>query len=159
MKLEAGLQVKQYWSATDAPGESGWWEGTIINKKPGFGQLCAVRYSNGSEMWVTKAEEATFRSTLLAHTLSLWKPAAAKIKPAFAYITSRLENTCEPQYHMKDQHNNMRLLQIFDPSFAAELTLAELEDYLTELQHFPPFCMHDLVPAMKADAKSERFHY
>lgn len=111
-KLEAGVRVKQYWSEQDAPGQSGWYHGEILNKKPGHGQLCAIRFTNGEEMWVKKDEESTFRSTIEAHELPVWKEVVAKIMPAFEYVDNRLTDNCDTPYHMRNQHECMFLFQV-----------------------------------------------
>jgi hypothetical protein len=145
-KLVAGLPFKQYWSDADAPGQSGWWSGKIIAKKPGYGQLCAVKYSNGQEMFIQKAEEATFRGNLVVTGYDSWQSALDKVAPAFDYIESRLTNNCQVPYYMKTEHHLMRLAQAFDPTFVtgSEVT----EDFLAELASFRPFKVHQLVPQM-----------
>lgn len=172
-KIEEGVKFRQFWSETDAPGESGWWNGKILHKRPGHGQLCAVRYWNGSEMWIQKAEEQAFRGNILAHELPQWKAAVAKVQPAFDYIDCRLTNACDSSYHMKMQHSQMRLFkvrkygicscafmsshmdvlypfQVFDPS---KLLLEEdmNESYIDAFQDVPPFVVHDLLPGMKQE--------
>lgn len=94
-KLEAGIKIRQFWSETDAPGQSGWWEGIILNKRPGHGQACAVRYSNGDEMWILKSEETVFRGSILAHELDAWNEVTSKVRPAFEYVENRLNNNCD----------------------------------------------------------------
>lgn len=71
-KIEAGEEVNQYWSQADAPGQSGWYTAKILNKRPSHGQLCAVRYSNGEETWILKAEESNFRARIIADKLKGW---------------------------------------------------------------------------------------
>ena len=89
-EIKHGLKIRQDWSEADAPGQSGWWEGEVVKKKPGHGQLCAVKYSNGQEMWILKSEEQSFRGHIIAHKLAEWQPAVDKITPAFEYIETRL---------------------------------------------------------------------
>ena len=108
-----GVKIRQYWSEAEAPGESGWYDAVILNKKPGHGQLCAVKYSNAQEMWIMKKEEQTFRAQVVAHELSAWTEAIAKIAPAFEYIEQRLTNDCDAPYHMKAQHEQFKCLEVF----------------------------------------------
>lgn len=58
-----------------------------------------------------KSEEATFRSTIQAHLLPTWKHAVAKLAAAFDYVEDRLTDNCDAPYHMKEQHESMRLFQ------------------------------------------------
>ena len=70
----------------------------------------------------------------------------------FTYITSRLTDTCERPYHMKKQHDKMRLLRLLNMLLSAN----EIDDHLEELRDFPPFRAHSLVAGMKAEAA--RYH-
>lgn len=115
------MKFRQYWSEGEAPGESGWWEGVILNKKPGHGQLCVVKYQNDSEMAIMKSEEQTFRGNIIATSLPDWKVATDIVAPAFEYVEKRLTNDCDACYHMKDQHEQMKLLQV-------EPTVSNLSD-------------------------------
>lgn len=109
-KLVDGVKFRQYWSEKDAPEDHGWWTGKILGKNPGHGDLCAVKYSNGAEMWIKKKEELEFRANILANELPEWKEAVDKVTPAFVYITNRLTNECDAPYHMQLQHQQMTLL-------------------------------------------------
>lgn len=111
-QLEEGVKFRQYWSEKDCPGGSGWYEGHVLGKKPGHGHLCAVRYSNGDEMWIMKAEEKAFRGNILAHMLIEWQVVRGMVQPAFDYIESRLTDHCDAPYHMQLQHAQMRQLKV-----------------------------------------------
>lgn len=176
-KLEAGLKFRQYWSETDAPGQSGWYNGQVIGKKPGHGQLCAVRYDNGDEMWIVKNEEQTFRGNILAHELSAWQDAVNKVKPAFNYIEDRLNDNCDTPYHMRVQHSQMSLykvrtrsehtighsitlthclcalcaLQIFNPSEVNENPPDD--SFVDAFSDVPAFVEHKLIEGMKQELK------
>lgn len=63
--------------------------------------MCAVRYTNGEEMWVTKSEESSFRGSLLAHEIPEWQDVKNTIAPAFTYIDNRLTDQCDDPYHMR----------------------------------------------------------
>lgn len=112
VKLEAGVKFRQYWSEQEAPGNSGWYDGQIISKRPGSGQLCAVQYANGDEMFVLKSEEQAFRGNILAHELAEWSKVVDMITPAFDYIEDRLNNNCDAPYHMKAQHLLTRVFKV-----------------------------------------------
>lgn len=117
VKLEDGVKFRQYWSEQDAPGKSGWYDGVIINKRPGHGDLCAVRFSNREEMFIRKSEELSFRSTILAHELPMWQEVVKMIEPAFEYIEDRLMDNCAEPYHMLMQHAQMRILKVCATAF------------------------------------------
>lgn len=112
VKLQEGVQFCQFWSETDAPGKSGWYDGIILGTKPGHGQLCAVRYSNGEEMFILKSEEHTFRGNIIAHLLPEWSQVKKMMQPAFKYIETRLSDTCDAPYHMRMQHSQMNLIKV-----------------------------------------------
>ena len=140
---------RQFWSEEDAPGQSGWYEGEVTRKKPGHGQLCAIKYTNGQEMWILKSEEQAFRGNIIAHKLPEWQGAVDKITPAFNYIESRLTDQCTAPYHMERQHEQMRLLQAFDPSFASENPIDVA--FVADFQKVPPFVVHNLIPGLQEE--------
>lgn len=98
LKLTSSLECDLV--SIDTTGNSGWYSGEIINKRPSHGQLCALRYDNGEEMMINTYKEATFRGCIEAHHLKSWKPAVKKLQPALQYLDSRVTNTCEAAYHM-----------------------------------------------------------
>jgi hypothetical protein len=148
--LKEGLAIRQYWSEIDAPGESGWYDGKILKKKPGFGQLCAVKYSNDQEMWINKSEESTLRANIVATALSEWDTCVAKVTPGFKYIHDRMTNECDAPYHMASEHEIARLVQFFDPDFAATHS-DNLLDFVTGFSCIPAFKVHNLLSGMQAE--------
>jgi hypothetical protein len=149
VKLSEGVRIRQYWSEVDAPGRAGWYRGAVSKKKPGHGQLCAVKYDNGEEIWITKAEEQTFRSHILAHELPEWQTCVDKIMPAFSYLDDRLTNNCDASYHMKQEHDCTKLCRAFDPLFAS--TYFDDVATLDEFEIVPAFKVHKLLDKMQTE--------
>jgi len=157
-KAAEGVEFRWHWYEADVDDKDdiGWWEGTVIKKAPGRGGLCVIKFTKGpkanskvgGEMIIKLSEEATFRGNIIAHKLPAWAGAVAKLQPAFDYIENRLTNNCNVPYHMKEQHEQMHLLQAFDPSFAQD----KLDDaFVDNFTKIPPFVAHNLLPALKLE--------
>ena len=71
-----------------------------------------------------------------------------KLAPGFAYLESRLMGTCEPIYSCEHMYNVLRVVQVFDPSFAATSLTVGMVD---ELSIVKPLVGHGLLPAMKKE--------
>ena len=116
---------------------------------------CVVKYSNGSEIAIKKSEEPEFRATIVADQLLEWQHVVEKVRPAFDYLESRLEDTCDAPYHMKLQHFRMRILQVFDPSMAVGFLDESLLSSFTEI---PAFVCHKLIPDLQKEMRAYLTH-
>ena len=67
------------------------------------------------------------------------------IHPAFQYIEDRITGNCDRQYDCSHMYNILRLVQAFDPSFAATSLSQPLVE---ELSVIIPIGAHDLIPGL-----------
>jgi hypothetical protein len=77
-----------------------------------------------------------------------WAPHVASLKPAFDYLNARLLNTCEPAYYCGEMYEIMRLVQIFNPTFAAA---NHSINFTEELSGIKPLVRHNLLAALKLE--------
>mmetsp|Transcript_33962 Transcript_33962/g.58035 ORF Transcript_33962/g.58035 Transcript_33962/m.58035 type:complete len:183 (-) Transcript_33962:92-640(-) len=70
------------------------------------------------------------------------------LSPGFAYLESRIDGSCEAIYSCEHMYKLLRVVQAFDPSFAATSLTAAMVD---ELSIVKPIAGHGLTAALKAE--------
>jgi hypothetical protein len=102
-----------------------------------------VRYpGDGAE---EDLEEEEIRPLLVISTKPERTAIIEGIHPAFQYIEDRITGNCDRQYDCSHMYNILRLVQAFDPSFAATSLSQPLVE---ELSVIIPIGAHDLIPGL-----------
>jgi hypothetical protein len=90
-----------------------------------------VRYpSDGIE---EDFEEEEIRPKIVTRDMPERKRVADALAPAFEYLETRVTGTCDAIYDCSDMYETCRLVQVFDPCFAATHVSAQWVDDLAKV--------------------------
>ena len=108
VKLANGVAIYEYFEG------DGWFTGNIIRVLNG---KYKVKYSDGTSI---DQSEHEVRQWVDVREDSEWKRLVAAAKAGFDYLKGRLDGTCNNvNYDCRDMWEVLRLLKVFDPSFAS----------------------------------------
>lgn len=98
-------------------------------------------------------EEEELRPLIVISDDSLKAEIVAGLKKGFDYFEARITGTCDAQYSLAHMYENLRLIQVFDPCFAA---IHVTQQWVQNLSHVIPLHVHGLIPGMLSELQTYR---
>lgn len=105
-----------------------------------------VRYP--SDGTTEDLEEEEVRPLIYTLGLDERKQIINSLLPAFEYLESRIQGTCQAQYSCQHMYDVCRVLRIFDPTYAARHLTA---DGVTELAIVKPIAIHVRIDELQGE--------
>lgn len=124
-ELKAGVQVYEYFADVNPPR---WYKGSITSVANNG--TCKVKYEDNS---IIEQEEREVRQWIDVRDMAEWKRLAAAARCGITYLRNRLTDNLPPgqiNYCCGHMYEVLRVLQVFDPSWASDHLSPEIVDGL-----------------------------
>ena len=123
-ELKKKVKIHEWYGAP----HNTWFDGEV--KDVHRGGKVAVKYTDGSENLLEPHEA---QAAVDVRPLAEWKRLVQEVKNGIGYLRNRLTGNCEPNYDCTQIFEVYRLVQAFDPSFAAQYVDAAWVDALATI--------------------------
>lgn len=105
-------------------------------------QRTAYRVCYPSDGAVDDLEEEELRPRIITHSMPERQRIAQALAKAFDYLESRITGTCEDIFDCSTMYETCKLVQVFDPQFAAANVTRQWVDNLAQVK---PLASHALT--------------
>jgi hypothetical protein len=161
LELKPGVELRKLW-----PAHGGYFDAKVISSCDVHSTIMPGRVVTAWTVEYIKdktqedLEEIELRKLLVVSNSKERKEITDCLSPGFAYLESRLLNTCTTPFHCAQELELFRLAQAFDPTFAVEHTITT--DWVRSLAVIRPLSVDELLldlmcvelPTYLSEAKS-----